>query len=528
MAFSEISVYFHMTKVGKLIPLLVAALAGLLLALAAPVAERASAPTETVVVGYDDVAALDRALVEAQVVQRLPTLNAVVVRPHGDSVAYARAVRRLPGIAYVDRPAPRASHAEPALAVGPTGQVLQWQYAAARFDSVPEAVARAAASVTIAVIDTGADVTAPDLAAKAPLTYNVATRSTDIRDLNGHGTFVASLAGGSTTNGEGIAGAGGDAKLLLIQAGRQSGSFTDVEEAAAIVYAVDQGARIVNLSFGGPDTSKTEQRAIDYAVAKGVLLVAAVGNEYAKGNPIEYPAALLQPAGSNGIGGRGLAVGASTLSGSRASFSNTGSHVSLVAPGERVLGAVSSSSSAGSYPRYTLPGSAAGLYGYASGTSFAVPQVAGAAALVWAANPALSAAAVADILEQTATGRGNWNSDLGFGVLDAAAAVERAGGGTAAPTLPLPTLRDLRLSGFRDGRRVHLSWHAAADAKSFRLSVRTNGAGERVLLQQTTQRSATYRVSPGYTYTFRVTSLDATGTTTATSPPFVVRVTTKH
>jgi subtilisin family serine protease len=252
-----------------------------------------------------------------------------------------------------------------------------------------------------------------------------------------------------------------------------------------------------------------------------------VGNEYAKGNPVEYPAALLQPVGSNGAGGRGLSVGASTQHGARAAFSNTGSHISLVAPGERVLGALSSAAPVAGFQRYALPGSAAGLYGYASGTSFAVPQVAGAAALVWAANPNLSATGVADILKQTATGRGRWTADLGYGVIDAGAAVERAGGGTVQVTppaaAPLPSLRDLRLTGVQDGRHVHLNW-TADNAAAFRLSVRTNKATERVLLAQTKETSATFRVSAGYTYTFRVTSLDATGVTTATSPPFVVRV----
>lgn len=513
----------------KLISLLAAAVTGLVLASTGPAAGPTAKRDATVVVGYVNGAALEHALrvLPADVVRRLPALEAAVVRPKVRIATYVRVVRRLPGIAYVDVPAARVSYTEPALALGPTGQAVQWQYQAARFNVVPEAVTRAASAITIAVIDTGADLTAPDIAAKAPTTYNVTTRSTDVRDFNGHGTFVASLAAGSSTNSEGIAGAGGDAKLMIIQAGRADGAFTDVEEAAAIVYAVDHGARIINLSFGGPDTSKTEQRAVDYAVSKGALLVAAAGNEYAKGNPVEYPAALLQPVGSNGVGGRGLSVGASTPLGARAAFSNTGSYISLVAPGERVLGALSSSAPITGFQRYALPGSSAGLYGYASGTSFAVPQVAGAAALVWAANPSLSAAGVSEILKQTATGRGTWNADLGYGIIDAGAAVERAGGGTVQITPPaavlLPTLRDMRLTGFHDGRRVHLNW-TADGASAFRLSVKTNNAGERVLLAQTKQTSATFRVSAGYTYTFRVTSLDSAGATTATSPPFVVRV----
>ena len=495
-----------MPKVYKIAPFAAAALLGLILASPGPAARtKSSAGTgPTVVVGYASEAALRAALARspATVLRRLPALDAAVVRPSGDAAAFARALRGARGISYVQRPAARVSHAEPALSLS-SGQPLQWQYSATRLDLVPDSVARAAASITIAVIDTGADLSAPDLAAKAPRTYNVSTRSTDVRDFNGHGTFVASLAAGSVTNNDGMAGAGGDAGLLIVQAGRQSGSFTDVEEAAAIVYAVDSGAKIINLSFGGPDTSRTEQRAIDYAVSKGVLLVAAVGNEFQKGNPVEYPAALLQPTGSNGVGGRGLAVGASTALGSRASFSNTGSHLSLVAPGERVLGALSSASSSASYPRSALPGASAGLYGYGSGTSFAVPQVSGAAALVWAANPSLTAEGVADVLEQTATGRGRWSSEVGYGVLDAAAAVERASG------VP-PSLRDLRLSGFVRGQRVHLSW-AGDGASAYRLSVKTNGGAERVLLASTTMTGASYKMSAGYTYTFKVTALDATG-----------------
>jgi subtilisin family serine protease len=163
---------------------------------------------------------------------------------------------------------------------------------------------------------------------------------------------------------------------------------------------------VINLSLGGRHDSVTELRALQYAAVHDVLLVAAAGNEHDRGNPIEYPAAYLQPVESNGQGGIGLAVGASTISGTRASFSNTGSYISLAAPGESVFGAVSKDSSPKTFPRVKLPGSASGLYGYNSGTSFSAPQVAGAAALVWGANPQLSARQVADILKATVSGHG--------------------------------------------------------------------------------------------------------------------------
>ena len=295
-------------------------------------------------------------------------------------------------------------------ASGQTGSSLEWQFAATAADRVPESVQHAASSVRIAVIDTGADLSAPGLAAKHVVTYNVASRKTDVEDTQGHGTVVASLAGLF----------GGDAQLMVVKAAR-NGSFTALDEAAAIRYAVDHGARIINLSLSGSTTSPLERSAVRYAVRRGALLVAAVGNDFGTGNPVEYPAALLQPVGSNGRGGVGLAVAASTASGARAAFSNTGSWVSLAAPGENVFAAISSLSPAAQYPRASLTG-----YGYASGTSYAAPQVAGAAALVWAANPALTAVQVADILKQTASGHGVWTPELGFGVIDVAAAVARA------------------------------------------------------------------------------------------------------
>lgn len=273
-----------------------------------------------------------------------------------------------------------------------------WQLGSIDEQSVPPAVVQASANLRIAVIDTGADVSVPELAARNLLTWDTRTNGTNVRDTNGHGTFVASVA----------AAYGGNARLLILKAGN-GGSFTDAAEAAAIRYAVAHGARIINLSVGGTTTSQTERAAIGLAIARGALVVAAAGNEHGFGDPVEYPAALLQPVGSNGIVGRGLVVGASSPDGARASFSNTGSWISLAAPGVGVYGALLHH-----------------RYGYGSGTSFATPQVAGAAALVWAADPRLTAQQVAQILEQTATGHGVWTPELGWGVIDVDAAVARA------------------------------------------------------------------------------------------------------
>lgn len=263
---------------------------------------------------------------------------------------------------------------------------------------MPPAVVHAAAHVEIAIVDTGADMSVPEIAAHVSGTYDVRTGSRNVRDPNGHGTFVASIA----------AAYGGDARLLVVKAGSASGAFTDQSESAAIHYAVAHGARIINLSIGGSMTSTVERAAVRFAIAHGALLVTAAGNDYGMGNPVEYPAALVQPVGSKGAGSKGLVV-AATAEGERAPFSGSGSWISLAAPGVRVYGALGR-----------------GTYGYGSGTSFATAEVSGAAALVWGANPSLSAQEVARILETTASGHGMWTPELGFGVVDVAAAVARA------------------------------------------------------------------------------------------------------
>jgi len=237
------------------------------------------------------------------------------------------------------------------------------------------AVLGPAQPVTIAVVDTGANVRVPEIAAKRPATYDVRTGGRDVRDPSGHGTLVASI----------VARSSGDARLLIIRAGSVSGAFSDSNEAAAIRYAVEHGARIVNLSLGGPRTSSVERSAVRYAISRGVLVVAAAGDDYAS-RP-EYPAALL--------GADGLAVAAVMPDGRRALFSNTGPWVSVAAPG-------------------------------AAGTSFAAPLVSAAAALVWAANPNLTLRQVVRLLQQTATGLGRRDDGLGYGVIDAVAAVARA------------------------------------------------------------------------------------------------------
>jgi thermitase len=460
-------------------------------------------------VSYASPAAL-RAATEgrARVVRVYPRIHVAQIRVA--RAGAAAAIRARAGIRYVEPVHTRVEASEPALFSSPVvGTPYEWQYAAAHVDAVPESVLRAASAVTIAVIDTGVDLTAPDLAAKSPRTHNLRTGKPDVEDVIGHGTFVSSLAAGSVTNDDGIAGFGGDAKLLVIKARGPDGSVSDVDEANAIAYAVDHGARVINLSVGGTETSETERRGIAYATQHGVLIVAAIGNEYELGNPIEYPAALLQPVGSRGNGGVGLAVGATAEDGERAFFSNTGSQLSLVAPGEHVFGAVASTAEPDSYPTVTLPGSTAGLYGFGTGTSFATPEVAGAAALVMGANPLLRPTEVSQILKATASNHGAWDPYTGYGSLDVGAAVARA-----------QTHTVVSLSGTRVGRLIRLRW-GTGGASTYRVSVRPGGKPAAVLLSRTTRTSAAFRLPRGPRYTFTVTAFDAAGTRLASASTIV-------
>jgi subtilisin family serine protease len=381
-----------------------------LFCLSAPSASlaQASAPQQ-VVVSYRSSGEL--AALGARVVRRIPALHTAVVEARGPLTGQAPVLRRA---LTVDTPALARTY-QP-------GVAWEWQWDAANMNGVPDWVLRAAGRVKIAVIDSGADLRAPDVGNKAPATWSVLSRSHRVTDELGHGTFVSSLAAGSVDDGVGIAGFGGDAKLMVVQAIDRDGYITDVDEAAGIVYAVRHGARIINLSIGGSQTSPIEQRAIRYAARHGVLIVAAAGNEHEHGNQVDYPAALLQPVGSRGRGGIGLAVGATTMNGTRADFSNTGTYLSLAAPGYNVFAAESADSD---WPRAQPPWASPGYYGWASGTSFAAPEVAGAAALVWAANPSLNARQVADVLKRSASGDA-WSPELGWGRLDAAAAVQLA------------------------------------------------------------------------------------------------------
>jgi hypothetical protein len=216
--------------------------------------------------------------------------------------------------------------------------------------------------------------------------------------------------------------------------------LTSYSVSTAIRQLADAGVRVINMSFGGPGMSQMEKDALDYAIGKGVLLVASAGND---GGPVNYPAAYLQPDG--GAAGYGLAVGASDANDHPAPWSSWGSHLSLLAPGTfgsapacnvGVLGALPPVASLfdGDCSTKLTDSTTGGRYEYSDGTSFAAPEVAGIAALVWAAHPELLNYQVARILTQTATRApgADWSPTQGWGVVNAKAAVELVTGKSTA------------------------------------------------------------------------------------------------
>ncbi|MDQ2910611.1 MAG: S8 family serine peptidase [Actinomycetota bacterium] len=261
-------------------------------------------------------------------------------------------------------------------------------------------------TVRVAVIDSGVDVSHPELKGRIVEARSFVGGSAN--DVQGHGTFVAGEIAALTDNGLGIAGLAPPARLLVAKVVRDDGSIPPRAEARAIRWAVRSGAKVINLSLGGtrdpsdPSVdgfSYEERRAIDYAVRTGALVVASVGNgEDAPSKPwrfASYPAALPHV----------LGVAAYGRSGGVPSFSNRDDvFVDITAPGQDMLSLFPRSLTK-AFPACQEQGySSCGPkeYRHADGTSFSSPQVAAAAALLFALMPNLRPDQVSAILERAA------------------------------------------------------------------------------------------------------------------------------
>ena len=216
-------------------------------------------------------------------------------------------------------------------------------------------------------------------------------RDNDPMDESGHGTHVAGIVGAASDNGIGIAGIAPNARLMCLRAGLRlsmGGFLEDDDAASAIVYAADNGARVINMSWGDPRSSPLIRDVIRYAAHKGCVLVAAAGNE---GNE-----ALYYPAGLDET----IAVSAVESGDNIASYANYGWNLDVVAPGSNILSTNLNSE-----------------YGVLSGTSMAAPHVSALAALILGENPDYSADEVRNLILHTAEDLGppGWDPKFGTG-----------------------------------------------------------------------------------------------------------------
>ncbi len=267
-------------------------------------------------------------------------------------------------------------------------------------------------SVIVAVCDTGVDSSHADLAANLMLPgYNSADGSTDTEPVMWHGTATAGCVGAVGNNGTGVCGVNWTVSILPVRITNRSDGYAYYSDMAeGIRWAADHGARVVNVSYDAAG-SYTIDSAAAYLREKGGLLFISAGNggQDASSTYPDFP--------------NSLTVGATTSADVRASFSNYGTYVDLVAPG------------AGIYT--TTPGG----YTSANGTSFSSPIAAGVAALIFAANPSLTPDECQSDLLSTCVDLGDPGEDnvYGHGRVDAAAAVAAALGGTVTPPNQPPT-----------------------------------------------------------------------------------------
>jgi hypothetical protein len=316
-------------------------------------------------------------LAESEALRAVRVRYDTIAAVQADIFQHVRDYEEIGANTYVDRPAKPVEEVRPGYAsmpvraglmnvLGVAGDCSQW-----------------GRGVTIAVLDSGV---------AADATFGSGRlRALDIGegvapgrgDDDGHGTAVASLAAGASDDAMGVAPA---ANVLSIRVTAEDGRSDIFTVAKGIVAAVDAKARVINISLGGYDTSVLITRAIDYAVAAGVVIVAASGNDQAVG--LVWPAA--DP--------RVISVGATDARGRQANFSNSGEGLKITAPGVGVQSA-------------WIDGQRV-LF---SGTSASAPVVAGAIAAVMSQRPGVSAWQAWEILQARSDDAGAPGADANYG-----------------------------------------------------------------------------------------------------------------
>lgn len=284
--------------------------------------------------------------------------------------------------------------------------------------------------VTVAVVDTGIAyenhqegkkgpkyALAPDLAETAFVSgYDFVSNDAHANDDNGHGTHVAGTITQSTNNGVGVAGVAFRAILMPVKVLDKTGSGTYANVAKGIRFAADTGATIINLSLGGAADSITLRAAVTYAAEKGVTVIAASGNDGE--NFIAYPAAYDDAV---------IAVGATRFDESRASYSNFGASLDVVAPGGDLRVDQNNDGYSDGVLQQTFQKNPLRFgYYFFQGTSMAAPHVAGIAALVASHRATTSPSFIRAAIENTAEelGAPGVDPEYGHGLVNALRALQ--------------------------------------------------------------------------------------------------------
>lgn len=269
-------------------------------------------------------------------------------------------------------------------------------------------ISKGSQDVIIAVVDTGVDLNHKDLQTKLIDGYNAINPGQPPMDDVGHGTHVAGVIGAHTNNQEGIAGMTWNNPIMPVKVLDNSGAGSSYSVALGIIWAVDHGAKVINLSLGNYAQGAFLHDAIRYAYDKDVVIVAATGNDNT--NQPGYPAAYPEV----------FAVSATNADETKASYSNYGDYVDVVAPGTSI---------ASTYP--------SNQYAALSGTSMACPHVAALAGLIRSANPALTNSEVYEVMRQSVKdlGTGGKDNSYGYGQIDVHAALTLAAQNQSARSL---------------------------------------------------------------------------------------------
>ncbi len=284
-----------------------------------------------------------------------------------------------------------------------------WQSTYMNSISAPEgwALSTGSSGQVVAIVDSGVDMTHPDLKGRFVAGYDFVNGDSDATDDNGHGTLVAGIAVAAGNNAIGVAGVNWSARIMPVKVMSSTGSGAESRVAQGIIWAADNGAAVINLSLGGTTGTTTLKNACDYAASKGAVLVAAAGNDGTAS--LRYPARFESVIGVGGLQGS-----------VRASWSCYGEGLEVMAPGH-----------------YIYATQMGGGYAPCSGTSAATPFVAGLAGLVLGRGADASLAR--EMLRTSATDMGavGWDAEFGWGRINIRKALEGDPTVTPAPA-PAP------------------------------------------------------------------------------------------